>query len=306
MKATDTSYRAQKTRRGKILQAAFGRIVQKRIQGGSLNSIVLKRVRTKGAVFHSLQGQKSFGYAVVREGILRVSRSNGPISRQFDRSNYDLKRIFAKAPKREDCQMAGLVHGCPLNNLAKDDVTIDEKFRQSPGERSISHARDHGGRVRPGIKARQSEKKNVLRPKWRVSGRSIAGGAGAWPAAKAPDEALRVATSHAFFDFIWTNLKPRDSCLCIISYRQSVQFNFQSPATTNQRETTNERKVNKHMRSNRHQHETTKDAAAQRKSKRSSRSKSFQDPTSSVERSKQFYNAWVGGFDDDAGPEKRH
>jgi len=50
--------------------------------------------------------------------------------RQFDRSNYRLKRIFRQCAKRKIAD-GGLVHGCPLNNLAQEMSPLDEKFRQS-------------------------------------------------------------------------------------------------------------------------------------------------------------------------------
>src|SRR5262245_3904763 len=129
MKATAT--RAPENTRGKILQAAFEEFYKNGFQGGSLNRIVDGAGTTKGALFHHFKGKKDLGHAVVREVIHPHFKQqwSDPLANSTDPIT-DLKRIFRQCAKREIAD-GGLVHGCPLNNLAQEMSPLDEKFRQS-------------------------------------------------------------------------------------------------------------------------------------------------------------------------------
>ena len=82
-------------------------------------------------MFHHYKGKKDLGYAVVREVIHPrfKQQSSDPLANSTDPIT-DLKRIFRQGAKREIAD-GGLVHGCPLNNLAQEMSPLDEKFRQS-------------------------------------------------------------------------------------------------------------------------------------------------------------------------------
>jgi AcrR family transcriptional regulator len=150
MKATAT--RAPENTRGKILQAAFDEFYKNGFQGGSLNRIVDEAGTTKGALFHHFKGKKDLGYAVVREVIHPqfMQHWSDPLAYSTDPIT-DLKRIFRQCAKREIAD-GGLVHGCPVNNLAQEMSPLDEKFRNSL-------EKIYGGGVRPRDQGRQSEKR---------------------------------------------------------------------------------------------------------------------------------------------------
>src|SRR2546430_15173266 len=126
-----TAKRSPENTRGKILQAAFDEFYKNGFQGGSLNRIVDEARTTKGALFHHFKGKKDLGYAVVREVIHPHFKQqwSDPLAHSTDPIT-DLKRIFRQCAKREIAN-GGLVHGCPLNNLAQEMSPLDEKFRKS-------------------------------------------------------------------------------------------------------------------------------------------------------------------------------
>src|SRR5256884_4508801 len=126
-----TAKRSPENTRGKILQAAFDEFYKNGFQGGSLNRIVDGARTTKGALFHHFKGKKDLGYAVVREIIHPQFKQqwSDPLANSTDPIT-DLKRIFRQCAKREIAN-GGLVHGCPLNNLAQEMSPLDEKFRKS-------------------------------------------------------------------------------------------------------------------------------------------------------------------------------
>src|SRR5262249_55449092 len=129
MKATAT--RTPENTRQRILDAAFDEFYQNGFQGGSLNRIVDDARTTKGALFHHFKGKKHLGQAVVRGGIHPQFKQQwaDPLANSTDPIT-DLKRIFRHCAKRAIAD-GGLVHGCPLNNLAQEMSPLDEKFRQS-------------------------------------------------------------------------------------------------------------------------------------------------------------------------------
>src|SRR6266705_59906 len=121
-----TAKRSPEDTRQRILDAAFDEFYKNGFQGGSLNRFVVEARTTKGAVFHHFKGKKDLGYAVVREVI--HPRLNQPWSDPLANSTdpiTDLKRIFRQGAKREIAD-GGLVHGCPLNNLAQEMSPLDE------------------------------------------------------------------------------------------------------------------------------------------------------------------------------------
>src|SRR6266446_4545759 len=127
----ETTNRSPENTRQRILDAAFDEFYKNGFQGGSLNRIVVEARTTKGAVFHHFKGKKDLGVAVVREVIQPDFKQqwSDPLAHSSD-PIIDLKRIFRQGAKREIAG-GGLVHGCPLNNLAQEMSPLAEKFRQS-------------------------------------------------------------------------------------------------------------------------------------------------------------------------------
>src|SRR6476620_8540249 len=126
-----TTKRSPENTRQRILDAAFDEFYKNGFQGGSLNRIVDEADTTKGAVFHHFKGKKDLGYAVVREVIHPRFKQqwSDPLANSPDPIT-DLKRIFRQGAKREIAN-GGLVHGCPLNNLAQEMSAVVEKFSRS-------------------------------------------------------------------------------------------------------------------------------------------------------------------------------
>src|SRR5215471_8326986 len=122
--------RSPENTRQSILDAAFDEFYKNGFQGGSLNRIVGNARTTKGALFYHFKGKKDLGYAVVREVIHPHFKQqwSDPLANSTDPIT-DLKRIFRKCAKKEIAD-DGLVHGCPLNNLAQEMSPLDERFRQ--------------------------------------------------------------------------------------------------------------------------------------------------------------------------------
>jgi AcrR family transcriptional regulator len=203
MKATAT--RAPESTRGKILQAAFDEFYKNGFQGGSLNRIVDDAGTTKGALFHHFKGKKHLGHAVVREVIHPqfMQHWSDPLAHSTDPIT-DLKRIFRQCAKREIAG-GGLVHGCPLNNLAQEMSPLDEKFRQSLEKIYVAWRETMAAAFDRGIKAGKVRKDVSPR---KVAAFIVAAQAGmAGTAKNAQDEALLLQTSHALFDYL-DSLKP--------------------------------------------------------------------------------------------------
>src|SRR5256714_9269048 len=171
MKATNT--RTPENTRGKILQAAFNEFYKNGFQGGSLNRIVDEAGTTKGAVFHHFKGKKDLGYAVVREVIHPRFKQqwSDPLANSTDPIT-DLKRIFRQGAKREIAN-GGLVHGCPLNNLAQEMSPLDEKFRQALEKIYVAWRETVAAAFARGIKAGKG-RRNVYPRK--VAALIVAGG----------------------------------------------------------------------------------------------------------------------------------
>jgi TetR/AcrR family transcriptional regulator, transcriptional repressor for nem operon len=203
MKTTAT--RSPENTRGKILQAAFDEFYRNGFQGGSLNRIVDDAGATKGALFHHFKGKKDLGYAVVREVIHPHFKQqwSDPLANSTDPIT-DLKRIFRQCAKREIAN-GGLVHGCPLNNLAQEMSPLDERFRQSLDKIYASWRECLAAAFARGIKAGKVRKDVSPR---KVAAFIVAAQAGmAGTAKNAQDEALLLQTGQALFDYL-DSLKP--------------------------------------------------------------------------------------------------
>ena len=200
-----TTNRSPENTRQRILDAAFDEFYKNGFQGGSLNRIVDEARTTKGAVFHHFKGKKDLGYAVVREVIHPRFKQqwSDPLANSTDPIT-DLKRIFRQGAKREIAN-GGLVHGCPLNNLAQEMSPLDEKFRQSLEKIYVAWRETMAAAFDRGIKAGKV-RKDVSPPK--VAAFIVAAQAGmAGTAKNTQDEALLLQTSHALFDYL-DSLKP--------------------------------------------------------------------------------------------------
>src|SRR4026208_1323742 len=153
-----TTNRSPENTRQRILDAAFDEFYKNGFQGGSLNRIVDEAGTTKGAVFHHFKGKKDLGYAVVREVIHPRFKQqwSDPLANSTDPIT-DLKRIFRQGAKREIAN-GGLVHGCPLNNLAQEMSPLDEKFRQSLEKIYVAWRETMAAAFARGIKAGKGRK----------------------------------------------------------------------------------------------------------------------------------------------------
>src|SRR6266852_6675741 len=200
-----TAKRSPENTRQRILDAAFDEFYKNGFQGGSLNRIVVEARTTKGGLFHHFKGKKDLGVAVVREVIQPDFKQqwSDPLANSTDPIT-DLKRIFRQGAKREIAG-GGLVHGCPLNNLAQEMSPLDEKFRQSLDKIYVSWRETVAAAFARGIKA--GKVRRDVSPR-RVAAFIVAAQAGmAGTAKNAQDEELLLQTSRALFDYL-DSLKP--------------------------------------------------------------------------------------------------
>jgi len=200
-----TTKRSPENTRQRILDAAFDEFYKNGFQGGSLNRIVDDAATTKGALFHHFTGKKDLGYAVVREVIHPqfVQHWSDPLADSTDPIT-DLKRIFRQGAKKKIAD-GGLVHGCPVNNLAQEMSPLDEKFRKSLEKIYGVWRETVAAAFARGIKAGKV-RKDVSPPK--VAAFIAAAQAGiAGTAKNAQDKELLLQTSQAFFDYL-DSLKP--------------------------------------------------------------------------------------------------
>jgi TetR/AcrR family transcriptional regulator, transcriptional repressor for nem operon len=128
MKTTVT--RAPEDTRRRILNAAFQEFHRNGFQGGSLNRIVEDAGTTKGALFHHFEGKNDLGYAVVEDVIRPQMKARwlDTLAASID-PVADLKRVM-KSFAEEELAKGGIMHGCPLNNLAQEMSPLDEGFRK--------------------------------------------------------------------------------------------------------------------------------------------------------------------------------
>jgi len=197
--------RSPENTRQRILDAAFDEFYKNGFQGGSLNRIVDDAATTKGAVFHHFKGKKDLGHAVVREVIHPRFKQqwSDPLANSTDPIT-DLKRIFRQGAKREIAD-SGLVHGCPVNNLAQEMSPLDEKFRQSLEKIYFEWRETVAAAFARGIKAGKVRRDVSPRKVAAFIAAAQAGMAGT--AKNAQDEELLLQTSRAFFDYL-DSLKP--------------------------------------------------------------------------------------------------
>jgi TetR/AcrR family transcriptional regulator, transcriptional repressor for nem operon len=200
-----TTNRSPENTRQRILDAAFDEFYKNGFQGGSLNRIVDDAATTKGALFHHFKGKKHLGHAVVREVIHPHFKQqwSDPLANSTDPIT-DLKRIFRQCAKREIAD-GGLVHGCPLNNLAQEMSPLDEKFRQALEEIYFAWRETVAAAFARGIKA--GKVRRDVSPR-KVAAFIVAAQAGmAGTAKSAQDEELLLQTSDALCDYL-DSLKP--------------------------------------------------------------------------------------------------
>src|SRR5260370_3734698 len=154
-----TTKRSPENTRQRILDAAFDEFYKNGFQGGSLNRIVNEAGTTKGAVFHHFKSKKDLGSAVVREVIHPRFKQqwSDPLANSTDPIT-DLKRIFRQGAKRE-IATGGLVHGCPLNNLAQEMSPLDEKFRPALEKGYVAWRENMAAALDPRDKASEVKKK---------------------------------------------------------------------------------------------------------------------------------------------------
>src|SRR5260370_553982 len=200
-----TTKRSPENTRQRILDAAFDEFYKNGFQGGSLNRIVDDAATTKGALFHHFKGKKDLGYAVVREVIHPRFKQqwSDPLADSTDPIT-DLKRIFRQGAKRKIAD-GGLVHACPLNNLAPETSPLDEKIRQSMEKTYVAWRETMAAAFARGIKA--GKVRRDVSPR-KVAAFIVAAQAGmAGTAKNAQDEELLLQMSHALFDYL-DSLKP--------------------------------------------------------------------------------------------------
>lgn len=145
--------------REKLLQAAFCEMHKQGYQGASIANILKSTALTKGALYHHFPTKHALGLAVIDEVIApQLEQMVFKPLRDSDNPVTTLLAIIAGV----DTFMgeAGIMLGCPLNNLMQEMSPLDEQFRHHLNhilelwQQDISTALEHGQRhgvVKPDI-----------------------------------------------------------------------------------------------------------------------------------------------------------
>lgn len=115
--------------RQEILDAAFWEVFTRGFQGVSIDDIVKKTPRTKGAFYHQFPTKLELGYALVDEVIkpMTYARWIEPLKifeNPLDGILTQLNELIGKAQPDE------LRYGCPLNNLVQEMAPVDPIFKE--------------------------------------------------------------------------------------------------------------------------------------------------------------------------------
>jgi len=122
--------RAPDATREKLLQAAFEEIYRNGFQAASLDAILAKAGVTKGALYHHFPDKAALGYAVVDE-VVRAPVLEAYLGRLDPRATDPLRDLQQVLRRRaREFTDAGVMLGCPLNNLAQEMSPLDERFRR--------------------------------------------------------------------------------------------------------------------------------------------------------------------------------
>jgi TetR/AcrR family transcriptional regulator, transcriptional repressor for nem operon len=117
--------------RDKLLRAAFEEIYRRGFQAASLDTILARAKVTKGALYHHFPDKAALGYAVVDEVVkgLLLERWLGPLQRFTGDPVTAMQRTLQHRAANLGPHEIEL--GCPLNNLAQEMSSIDERFRRA-------------------------------------------------------------------------------------------------------------------------------------------------------------------------------
>jgi TetR/AcrR family transcriptional repressor of nem operon len=123
--------RAPDVTRDKLLRAAFEEIYRRGFQAASLDTILTRAKVTKGALYHHFPDKAALGYAVVDEVVkgLLLERWLGLLDRFAGDPVTALQRTLQHRAANLGPHEIEL--GCPLNNLAQEMSSIDERFRRA-------------------------------------------------------------------------------------------------------------------------------------------------------------------------------
>ena len=145
--------------REKLLQAAFCEMHKQGYQGASIANILKSTALTKGALYHHFPTKHALGLAVIDEVIApQLEQMVFKPLRDSDNPVTTLLAIIAGVDTF--IGEAGIMLGCPLNNLMQEMSPLDEQFRHHLNhilelwQRDISTALEHGQRhdvVKPDI-----------------------------------------------------------------------------------------------------------------------------------------------------------
>lgn len=110
-----------------LLQSAFREVHQWGFQGADLDTILAATGVTKGALYYHFGSKKALGYAIVEEVIAASLHDNW--IRPFQ-SGADPIDILISIVQATSLRPEVVRAGCPLNNLAQEMSTVDERFRK--------------------------------------------------------------------------------------------------------------------------------------------------------------------------------
>ena len=112
--------------RGRLLDAAFGRVYQAGFQGTDLDTILAAAGVTKGALYHHFGSKEALGYAIVEERLAEITEEKWlrPLAKGGNPIDVLIGIVEGTSFRTEHVN-----GGCPLNNLAQEMSPLDDGFR---------------------------------------------------------------------------------------------------------------------------------------------------------------------------------
>jgi TetR/AcrR family transcriptional repressor of nem operon len=111
-----------------ILEMAMKKVHQTGFQAASLNDILEDTGVTKGALYHHFPNKNALGYALVDEVVRGYIHKSWKNLQEAENPIDAILECMQKQMEKEGKK--ALECGCPLNNLAQEMSTQDEKFRK--------------------------------------------------------------------------------------------------------------------------------------------------------------------------------
>lgn len=124
----ESKIKPQDLTREKLLSSAFCEIHRNGYQGASIANILASTGLTKGALYHHFPTKHALGLAVVNEVI--APHLENHMFKQLRTSAYPVTTLLDIIAGAGDfIGDAGIMSGCPLNNLMQEMSQLDEQFR---------------------------------------------------------------------------------------------------------------------------------------------------------------------------------